>query len=287
MEPSLDTVPCGVLTFSDDGHIVGANATLCRQVGHPAAELIGQHLQKLLSPGGRVFYQTHLFPLLKLQGEVEEVYMSLRSQSGEELPFLVNARRQQRNERWETDCILVLMRQRNHFESDLLAAKKAAERANLAKDQFLAALSHELRTPLSPVLMMSTAMEMDSALPQEVREQAAIIRRNAELEARLIDDLLDHSRIRHGRLALTRAPVDIHRLLSETEEIVRSVGSSKRVAIIFEKNAKELLRRWRRRPAAAGLLEHHQEWREVYAVGRRGARHDQQQRRRNRRLRDR
>ncbi|MEO5721940.1 MAG: ATP-binding protein, partial [Chthoniobacterales bacterium] len=236
---SIDNAPCGILTFTDDGHIVRANATLGRLVGWAPEELIGQHLQKLLSPGGRVFYQTHLFPLLKLQGEVEEVYMSLRLPSGEDLPFLLNARRQERNGRWESDCVLVRMRQRNHFETELLTAKKAAESANKAKDQFLAALSHELRTPLSPVLMMSTAMEMDPALPEDVREQASIIRRNAELEARLIDDLLDHSRIRHGKLALTRTPLDIHTLLSETEEIVRSVGSSKRVAIIFEKDAQD------------------------------------------------
>jgi CheY-like chemotaxis protein len=87
--------------------------------------------------------------------------------------------------------------------------------------------------------MMSTAMELDPAIPGEVREQAGIIRRNAELEARLIDDLLDHSRIRHGKLNLVRSQVDIHDLLSQTEEIVRSEGTSKRVAIVFDKKAQE------------------------------------------------
>lgn len=235
----LDDAPAGVLTFTDNGHIITVNATLCRLLGYEREDLSGGHLQKILSPGGRVFYQTHFFPLLKLQGEVEEVYMSLRGKGGEEIPFLVNARRAERNGRWENDCILVRMRQRNHFENELLSAKKAAENANKAKDQFLAALSHELRTPLSPVLMMSTAMELDPALPGEVREQAGIIRRNAELEARLIDDLLDHSRIRHGKLTLVRAPIDVHDLLTETAEIVRSEGTSKRVAISFEKNARD------------------------------------------------
>jgi two-component system CheB/CheR fusion protein len=233
----LDDAPCGALTFTDDGYIVAVNATLCRLLGYAVDELSGGHLQKILSPGGRVFYQTHFFPLLKLQGEVEEVYMALRGKAGDEIPFLVNARRTEKNGRAETDCILMRMRQRSHFENELLSAKKAAEKANKAKDQFLAALSHELRTPLSPVLMMSTAMELDPALPGEVREQAGIIRRNAELEARLIDDLLDHSRIRHSKLALVRAPIDVHALLTQTAEIVRSEGTSKRVAIVFEKNA--------------------------------------------------
>ena len=239
MNLSVEEVPCGVLTFTDDGHVLSVNSGLCRLVGYEREELVGAHLQKMFSPGGRVFYQTHFFPLLKLQGEIEEVYMSLRARNGDEVPFLVNARRRERNGRFETDCVFVRMRQRNHFESELLQAKKAAENANKAKDQFLATLSHELRTPLSPVLMMSTAMELDSGLSSEVREQAAIIRRNAELEARLIDDLLDHSRIRHGKLALVRTPVDIHKLLSESEDIVRSEGTGKGVAIFFEKNAED------------------------------------------------
>ena len=236
---SLDDAPCGALTFTDDGYIVAVNARLCERLGYAREELSGGHLQKILSPGGRVFYQTHFFPLLKLQGEVEEVYMALRGKNGGEVPFLINAKRTEKNGRPVTDCILMRMRQRSHFENELLSAKKAAEKANKAKDQFLAALSHELRTPLSPVLMMSTAMELDPALPDEVRDQAGIIRRNAELEARLIDDLLDHSRIRHGKLNLVRSQVDIHDLLSQTEEIVRSEGTSKRVAIAFEKRAQD------------------------------------------------
>lgn len=239
MDLSLDNAPCGVLTFTDDGSVVSVNTTLCRLLQYGREELVGKHLQAIFSAGGRVFYQTHFFPLLKLQGEVEELYMSLRAKSGEEIPFLVNGRRRESDRGFENHCILVRMRQRSHFEGELLKAKKAAENANKAKDQFLAALSHELRTPLSPVLMMSTAMELDPAVPAEVREQAGIIRRNAQLEARLIDDLLDHSRIRHGKLTLVEAPVDIHNLLSETEEIVRSEGTSKRVAIIFEKNAED------------------------------------------------
>ena len=233
----VDDLPCGLLTFTDDGHIVAVNSRLCERLSYAGHELTGEHFQKILSPGGRVFYQTHFFPLLKLQGEVEEVYMSLRAKSGEEIPFLVNAKRIDRGGHWENQCVLMRMRQRNQFENELLSAKKSAEKANEAKDQFLAALSHELRAPLSPVLMMSTAMELDPAVPAEIREQAGIIRRNAELEARLIDDLLDHSRIRHGKLNLVQSPVDVHDLLTQTEEIVRSEGTSKRVAIVFEKQA--------------------------------------------------
>ncbi|MDB5694428.1 MAG: hypothetical protein JWO81_3491, partial [Alphaproteobacteria bacterium] len=196
-----------------------------------------QHVQVLFSAGGRVFYQTHLFPLLKLQGEVEEIYFSLRAKSGEEVPFLINGRREEAEAGFETCCVLMRMRQRNQFENELLNARKAAQKANKAKDEFLAALSHELRTPLTPVMMMSTAIELNPEFPLEVREQAGIIRRNAELEARLIDDLLDHTRITNRKLSLVLAPVDIHALLSDTQEIVKSDGTCKRVVVEFEKGA--------------------------------------------------
>jgi PAS domain S-box-containing protein len=237
MDASLDNAPCGFLVFADDGSILQINSTLNRMLGYEAGELVGQHLQILFSPGGRIFYQTHFFPLLKLQTEVEEIYIGLRTRSGDEVPFLINARRVQANGRFENNCILVRMRQRGHFEDELLKARKSAERANKAKDNFLAALSHELRNPLSPVLMISTAMELDRALSPEVREQAATIRRNAEMETRLIDDLLDHTRIGHGKLALVVASVDVHGILRETEEIVRSESRAKRITIEYQLEA--------------------------------------------------
>ena len=79
---------------------------------------------------------------------------------------------------------------------------REAEAASRAKDQFLAALSHELRTPLTPVLLTATALENEGLLPEAFRPQIALIRRNVELEARLIDDLLDLTRISRGKLQL-------------------------------------------------------------------------------------
>ncbi len=115
----------------------------------------------------------------------------------------------------------------------LAKAKEQVERASRAKDDFLAALSHELRTPLTPVLMTATVLESDASLPMEVRDQLAMMRRNIELEARLIDDLLDLTRISRGKLNLARAPTDVHQLLEHTAEIVRSDELGKQVRISF------------------------------------------------------
>jgi HAMP domain-containing protein/signal transduction histidine kinase/ActR/RegA family two-component response regulator len=92
-------------------------------------------------------------------------------------------------------------------------------RSNLAKDQFLAMLSHELRTPLTPVLASALALESEPELPTDIRESLQMIRRNVELEARLIDDLLDLTRIDRGKVQLNFEIVDAHTLLQSALEI--------------------------------------------------------------------
>jgi PAS domain S-box-containing protein len=110
-------------------------------------------------------------------------------------------------------------------------------RASRAKDDFLAALSHELRTPLTPVLMMAAALELDPTLSPDLRDQLGMMRRNIELEARLIDDLLDLTRIHNGKLRIAPAIADLHQLLEQTGEIVREEGIGKKVRFVFQLGA--------------------------------------------------
>ncbi len=100
------------------------------------------------------------------------------------------------------------------------AAREAAERANAAKDRFLAMLSHELRTPLTPVLATVLTLA-DEPFSEEVRDSLEMIRRNIELEARLIDDLLDLTRISNGKLPIAPEVVNAHELLGNVIEICR------------------------------------------------------------------
>jgi PAS domain S-box-containing protein len=98
-------------------------------------------------------------------------------------------------------------------EEELSRAKEAAEAANKAKDNFLAILSHELRTPLTPVLATVALLEDDENIPPHVLRELETIRRNIEVEARLIDDLLDVTGIVRGKLQLNRQVVDVRSLL--------------------------------------------------------------------------
>ena len=114
---------------------------------------------------------------------------------------------------------------------ELKSAQDAAERASRSKDDFLAALSHELRTPLTPVLMTAAALRDDDGLPVEVREQLGMIERNIELEARLIDDLLDLTTVSHGKLQLRAERCDAHALINHAMKIVQEEAVSKKIVM--------------------------------------------------------
>ena len=109
--------------------------------------------------------------------------------------------------------------------------------ANAAKDQFLALLSHELRNPLSPVIAMVGELEASAADSPEVRHALEVIRRNVELEARLIDDLLDVTRISKGKLQLSLETASVHEILQRSYEICREEIAAKDLKIEFRLRA--------------------------------------------------
>jgi len=110
---------------------------------------------------------------------------------------------------------------RKQAENALKIAREQTEAASSAKDRFLAVLSHELRTPLTPVMMVIAAMDMNPDLAPDIRDDIAMIRRNLELEARLIDDLLDLSRVTAGKLRLSMEMVDVNSAVRHVCETCR------------------------------------------------------------------
>src|SRR6516225_4614188 len=105
--------------------------------------------------------------------------------------------------------------------------------ANAAKDQFLAQLSHELRSPLTPVIAMVGELEAEVPDSKPVKEALEVVRRNVELEARLIDDLLDITRISKGKLQLSFEPISIHQILQRAYEICRNEVEAKKLEVNF------------------------------------------------------
>jgi CheY-like chemotaxis protein/nitrogen-specific signal transduction histidine kinase len=115
--------------------------------------------------------------------------------------------------------------------TDQLATEEALRRASQAKDDFIAVLSHELRTPLNPALMIASEAATRENLSEDVRADFEVIRRNIEVEARLIDDLLDLTRISRGKLPLVLSTVSVDSLIIEALANVRSEADSKGVAL--------------------------------------------------------
>ncbi|HMF46606.1 MAG TPA: ATP-binding protein [Candidatus Udaeobacter sp.] len=109
--------------------------------------------------------------------------------------------------------------------------------ANAAKDQFLAQLSHELRSPLTPVLAMVGELEAEVPDSGPVKEALEVVRRNVELEARLIDDLLDITRISKGKLQLSFEPISIHQILQRAYEICHDEIDTKNLEVKFQLSA--------------------------------------------------
>jgi PAS domain S-box-containing protein len=144
---------------------------------------------------------------------------------------------------------------RKNAEILLQRAKNEAEEANRAKDRFLAMLSHELRTPLTPVLMTIASLRREPNLSDDLRHDLEVLHRNVELEALLIDDLLDLTRIAHGKLELHNDAVDVHGILEHALNICAGDLIGKK--LLGGPGA-----------LAAGVLEPGEKFREVHAGGR-------------------
>ena len=142
--------------------------------------------------------------------------------------------------RYATVIADVLEQERAREEVRRLAQLgRQAQLESEAKDRFIAALSHELRTPLTPVLAAVSALRERTDIPETLRPVCEMIRRNITTEARLIDDLLDVTRIARGKVSLERMPLDVHEVVREVVETLQSDTANKRLSLRLELEAEQ------------------------------------------------
>lgn len=144
MDQRTDHSPGGYVTFDDKGIIIEVNSTLCSMLGYTKAELQGKKFESLLDIAGRIFFQTHFFPLLKMQKIVHEIFLNLKVKDSSLIPVLTSSVREENTDGVENVCIILPVYNRIKYESEILAAKKQAEEA-LKENQELLVTREEIK----------------------------------------------------------------------------------------------------------------------------------------------
>ena len=228
LSTTLSSIGDCVIVTDVKGRITFMNAVAVNVTGWPEAEAVGRPLKEVF----RIVNEETRQPV---EDPVEKVIRSgvivglanhtvLIRRDNTEVP-IDDSGAPVRSPHGDLQGVVLVFRdfsETKRAQLELLAAKEAAENASRAKDTFLAMLSHELRTPLTPVLATLQAWDLSKDVPASFRPQVYMLRRNLELEARLIDDLLDLTRISRGVLAFHPEVVDVHSIIDLLVGIVRS-----------------------------------------------------------------
>jgi len=239
----LNTLPCGVVSFTDDGIITFANATASDLLGYPAGDLDGKRFETLLTVPARIVVQTRLIPMLKLHGKANEIFLQLCTASGSEVGALVTAARQKRGGEFVNDCVLMEVSERRKYEHELLNARRdtqtiaaklaarteelrravaVADEANQAKAQFLTTMSHELRTPLNAIGGYVQLIELGIHGPVTDAQRDALDRVNRSQRhlLRLINEILNTARVEAGRVQYMLEDVPIAEIVARVMPMV-------------------------------------------------------------------
>ncbi|MDR3635122.1 MAG: PAS domain S-box protein [Isosphaeraceae bacterium] len=223
----------GILILDgESGRITDANPYLLELLGYEHAELLGKELWEIGLFGDEEASRAS-FQELQQKGYVRYDDLPLSARGGRPVEVEVVSNVYRAGAQTIIQCNIRDVTARKRADEELRRAKEAAEEAGRTKDLFLATLSHELRTPLTPVLATVAYIEAMPSLPEELRAEFASIRRNVELEARLIDDLLDLTRIGQGKLHLEREAVDAHAVLRSAMEVCQDEVEAKKLEVSF------------------------------------------------------
>jgi sigma-B regulation protein RsbU (phosphoserine phosphatase) len=203
LEDLYETAPCGYVSISPDGCIVKANRTLADWLGWAPEEIVGKSIHDILGFGGRIAFETHLAPLLRMQSHVHEIALDLVRSDGEKIPTIANAaeKRDAEGNHLFTRLTLFKAVDRRTYERSLLEARikaeaesKAHREAALVREQFMAVLGHDLRNPLAAIGAGIRLLGKREALSEAGQNILSRMSGSVERASSLIDDILDLAR---------------------------------------------------------------------------------------------
>lgn len=223
-----DLAPVPWIVLDMNGIVLDVNAACGEALGSAPAALLGTPLSMWAASESRAALLEHIRLCRGSRVPVESQIL-LRSRSGATTAVRLHSRPLFHQGRTVFPTVAIDLTEVESLERARRAAEQQRDRAeedgrlaraaDAAKDHLLARVSHELRNPLSPALLASSMLMTWQELPAQARDMAATIRRNIEVEARLIDDLLDVARATRGQLAMKRQIVDVHEILRRTIDV--------------------------------------------------------------------
>lgn len=233
--------PIVSLLLDGSGMVLDVNDAACTALGHRRDFIIGTPLRTWVDAPSRTVILEH-FRRCRTTTDLVQSTISLRQLDGGSLPVRLCTRRLSFRAKMIYPSIAIDITDEVSSERARIAAERQrdlaeqeraiAHAADAAKDRLIATVSHELRNPLSPALMAASSLESQPDLPAHMRRFVGIIKRNIQLEARLIDDLLDVARATRGQLSLRLQNIDIHSVLREAIVSCAPAAQAKGVVIV-------------------------------------------------------
>jgi phosphoserine phosphatase RsbU/P len=178
-ETLFENAPSGFFAYDENATILVVNETMAFILEKTSEDIVGKSVETIFTLPTRIFFQTHFFPMVKMNGHAEEIFISLLSATGKHLPVLLNAK----NMEWEgkliTCCSCILVPNRKKFEDELVAARQTAEKAlqentellkaksalQLQTEQFSHVVTHNLKEPLRKILMYTSRLMNETTAP--------------------------------------------------------------------------------------------------------------------------
>jgi PAS domain S-box-containing protein len=235
-EDLYEHAPCGYVSTDLGGTILRINQTLLRWLGYNRSDLVGQkRLQDLFTVGGRIFHETHIGPLLRMQGAVRSIAVDMVRASGGPLPVLLHSdlKRNAGGEPVLVRTTLFDASDRKEYERELLRARKKAEAADRMKAEFISTISHEIRTPLNAIMGVAYLLAK-TELSVTQQKFVRTLRSSAENLLNLVNEVLDFSKIEAGRVTLEVRPVNLRKMAGEVVGALQVKADEKGIGLSMQ-----------------------------------------------------
>lgn len=235
-EDLYENAPFGYISFLDDGTIFKINKTLLDLLGFEREEIVQvKRIQNLFRIGGKIYFETHFFPLIRMQGFVKEVNFDLLRKDGSYFPALFNVDQitALHSNISSYRASVIDITDRKKYEKVLIESRQKAEMATRAKAEFLSTISHEIRTPLNAIVGIGNLIHKTS-LDDLQKEYARILKLSSESLLELVNNLLDLSKLEAHKVKLVERVFNLKDLLNVLIHTFKIKATEKDIELITE-----------------------------------------------------